>query len=268
MAASREENGRRRREREVEQTLEPLIPVPPSFALALCGPDSLAGGQAHWTVSGHWSVDTGHTAAPGSPPGPHHPLSPTTEALYFATAICAVSLGVGSKLMELVRFLSLTFFFLSCLLYPQVLPAHPEKHSQPRAPFQDSISEDPSSPMAWWTLDTACLHLCVGGSATAQPRLLSVPGPCKRGPSTVINTRPAWSLTPQRLTTRTPRRLLWYRKSNRPKQPVKNTSGYDDAAWCLIAWPVRGQRVSSCAQDMRLPRSNQGQGQHRPSPPF
>lgn len=240
----------------------------PSFALALCGPDSLAGGQAHWTVSGHWSVDTGHTAAPGSPPGPHHPLSPTTEALYFATAICAVSLGVGSKLMELVRFLSLTFFFLSCLLYPQVLPAHPEKHSQPRAPFQDFISEDPSSPMAWWTLDTACLHLCVGGSATAQPRLLSVPGPCKRGPSTVINTRPAWSLTPQRLTTRTPRRLLWYRKYNRPTQPVKNTSGYDDAAWCLIAWPVRGQRVSSCAQDMRLPRSNQGQGQHRPSSPF
>lgn len=245
---------------EVEQTLEPLIPVPPSFALALCGPDSLAGGQAHWTVSGHWSVDTGHTAAPGSPPGPHHPFSPTTEALYFAMAICAVSLGVGSKLMELVRFLSLTFFFLSCLLYPQVLPAHPEKHSQPRAPFQDSISEDPSSPVAWWTLDTACLHLCVGGSATAQPRLLSVPGPCKRGPSTVINTRPAWSLTPQRLTTRTPRRLLWYRKSNRPKQPVKNTSGYDDAAWCLIAWPVRGQRVSSLRARHAAPSLQSGSG--------
>lgn len=128
LAASREENGRQRREREVEQTLEPLIPVPPSFALALCGPDSLPGGQAHWTVGGQWTLHwTLHRSARISARTTPPSLSPTTEALYFATAICAVSLGVGSKLMELVRFLSLTFFFLSCIPYPQVLPAHPEK---------------------------------------------------------------------------------------------------------------------------------------------
>lgn len=128
LAASREENGRRRREREVEQPLEPLIPVPPSFALALCGPDSLPGGQAHWTVGGQWTLHwTLHRSARISARTTPPSLSPTTEALYFATAICAVSLGVGSKLMELVRFLSLTFSFLSCIPYPQVLPAHPEK---------------------------------------------------------------------------------------------------------------------------------------------
>jgi hypothetical protein len=42
--------------------------------------------------------------------------TPSSQALYFATAICAVSLGVGSKLMGLVRFPSLTFFFLFSFL--------------------------------------------------------------------------------------------------------------------------------------------------------
>lgn len=64
---------------EVEQTLEPLIPVPPSSALALCGPDSPPRTS---TLDSQWSLVGGPLDTPQRPDHrPDHttlPLSPTT----------------------------------------------------------------------------------------------------------------------------------------------------------------------------------------------
>jgi hypothetical protein len=170
----------------------PSFPSPQVSRLP-CAVPTLPGGQGHWTAgSGHRSARISARTTPPSPLA--SPLHPARHYI-FATAICAVSLGVGSKLMGLVRFPSLTFFFFSFLLFlcrtsvgitsplreirgdssptaPTPWPA-----SRPPLPLSRILGGSVKSHSPRWTLDTACLHLCVGGSATAQ---LSVPGPCQR----------------------------------------------------------------------------------------
>lgn len=143
---------------EVEQTLEPLIPVPPSFALALCGPDSP---RRTSTLDSQWSLVGGPLDTPQRPDHrPDHttlPLSPTTRGTIFCDGnLCSVFRGRfqvdGTRAVSVFNLFLLVLHSISAGITSPPRETARVESSSPN-PFP-GFSEDPSSPMAWWTLDS------------------------------------------------------------------------------------------------------------------